>query len=187
MLTTFQKQKQTHYFNLVDGNKDGYMVPEDWLAIGRNLAAVVGLEQGTMPYEGLIATIGTVWDNLAPFLSDPNKLTATLDEWLQFEDEMAVNCDDAWYDHYVTKIVQGVFDLLDPSGNGVLEENEYIDIMVCFRVEPRNGSAGFRRIDTNEDGMISRREFEQAVREFHQSDEPDSPGNWFFGPLPTEN
>lgn len=182
MLTALQKRKQTHYFNLVDVDKNGFIEASDWNAIGQNLAAMRGVEVDSPVYEGISTVIGTIWQNLSQYVDTNRDNRASLEEWLQFEDERVINCDEEWYDAYVNTIVRSVVALFDADGDGVISADEYRNIMVSFNIAPRHAIVAFRKLDINGDGHLSKDEMIQHVRDFHRSDNPDTPGNWLFGP-----
>jgi Ca2+-binding EF-hand superfamily protein len=41
----------------------------------------------------------------------------------------------------------------------------------------------FRRLDLDRDGYLSREEIFQNMKEYYFTDDPNAPGNWFFGPF----
>ena len=182
MLTEFQRVKQTHYFEMVDADSDGLITASDWAEIGRNLASVRNLKRGTPGHDAVMATMGTIWANLGKYCSDPNRVYVSLDDWLLFEDEKVVNADDVAYDEYVNTIASGVFSLLDTESEGWIGKGEYIDLAMSFWVSPRFAVPCFEKLDTNGDGKINLDEFLGLLLDFHRSNDPNAPGNWFFGP-----
>jgi juvenile hormone diol kinase len=182
MLTPLQEIKQTRYFRLVDIDKNGYIEKNDWVKIGENLAAIRGIPKDSELSNAIMAQMDNIWNNLREYADKNNDFRVSLDEWLSFEDEKVINCDDEWYDSYVNNTVRGLFAILDANQDGVIGPDEYMHLMVSFRVQPSDAAEAFLRLDTNNDGVISMDELINAVREFHRSSEPDTPGNWLFGP-----
>lgn len=182
MLPPLLRAKQIHYFSLVDVDNDGYVTASDWAEIGRNLAALQGLKAYTPPYDGIMAIMGTVWANLSQYSSDPARLTVSLDDWLRFEEERVIYCDDDWYDTYVNTIVRGVFALLDQEGNGWINRSAYVSLMMSFWVDPQAAFYAFDYLDINDTGTIDLETFVEHVLAFHRSLDPECPSNWFFGP-----
>ena len=103
MLTTLQTIKQTHYFQLVDIVNNGYIDKSDWVQIGDNLAVVRSIEKGTDAYLGIQAAMDSIWTNLSSHADANSDGKVTLDEWLAFEDEKVINCDDEWYEEFRTR------------------------------------------------------------------------------------
>lgn len=182
MLTTLQTIKQTHYFQLVDIDNNGYIDKSDWVQIGDNLAVMRNIEKGSEAYLGIQAAMDSIWTNLSSHADANSDGKVTLDEWLAFEDEKVINCDDEWYEEYVNTIVRGLFAVLDADQNGVIGLEEYVNLMVSFHVQPTDAELAFRKLDVNGNGTIDEEELVNAVFEFHRSDEQDTPGNYLFGP-----
>ncbi|MCY0939323.1 EF-hand domain-containing protein [Streptomyces sp. H34-S4] len=42
----------------------------------------------------------------------------------------------------------------------------------------------FRRLDQDGDGLITRDDLLEAIREYYFNDDPESAGSWLLGPLP---
>jgi Ca2+-binding EF-hand superfamily protein len=181
MLTPLQELKQTRYFRLIDIDKNGFIEQKDWKQIADNLAAMRGIQKGTEIYDALHATLQAVWTELRLYADKNNDHRISLEEWLTFEDEKIINCDDVWYDKFVNGVVLGLFAVLDANLDGVIGLDEYVHLMVSFRVQPIDAVDAFNKLDTNQDGVITRDELLSAVREFHKSNDPDAPGNWLFG------
>lgn len=182
MLTPLQHAKQLHYFRLVDVDKDGFLTASDWAEIGRNLASMRNLKRGTPAHDAVMATMGTIWANLSKYSSDPQKKVVSEADWLLFEDERVIHCDDEWYETYVNTIARGVFQLLDTEARGWIGRGEYIDLTVSFWVPPRGAVLAFEKLDTTGSGRIYLDQFLGHVLDFHRSDHPETPGNWLFGP-----
>jgi len=183
MLTDIQRVKQTHYFNLVDSDKDGFITASDWAEIGRNLASMRNLNRGTPGHDAVMATMGTIWANLSKYCSDENGTYVSLDDWLLFEDEKVINCDDDSYEDYVNTIARGVFALLDSESDGWIGQGQYIDLAMSFWVPPRFAVKSFSILDEDGDGRIHLEEFLDLIVNFHRNNDPDAAGNWFFGPF----
>ncbi len=128
--------------------------------------------------------VGTVWANICAVCGVTADGRIELDQWLEFEDVMAVNCQEAVYDTYVNTIVRGVFDVFDVNGDDKLSRREWAQLYAAWRVEPRFAPQAFAKIDRDGNGFISKDELVAVVKEFHQSDDPAAPGNWLFGPIP---
>ena len=182
MLTDFQREKQTHYFNLVDSDKDGFITASDWAEIGRNLASMRNLQRGTPGHDAVMATMGTIWANLSKYCTDEKGVFVSLADWLKFEDEKVINCDDDDYEDYVNTIARGVFALLDSDAKGWIGQGEYIDLAMSFWVPPRFAVKSFAILDEDGDGKIHLNEFLDLILSFHRDNDPEVAGNWFFGP-----
>jgi len=186
MLTDFQKHKLSWYFHILDIDKNGFIEKQDWDSLAENLCALRGIPFGTDAHAEVMKVVGTVWENTKAFCGVGDDGRITLEEWLDFEEAKAVNCDDDWYDGYVNKIVRGVFDAFDDNGDGKWSLKEWTQLYAAWRVEPRMAPHAFSKIDRDGNGYISIDEFILCVKEFHQSNDPKAPGNWLFGEIPAK-
>lgn len=184
MLTEFQKKKQAWYFHCVDIDRNDYIEAADWDALAQNLCALRGIEEGSDGYNQVMQVVGTIWANVCDVCGVTQHGSIDLEQWLEFEDKMAVNCEDQLYDDYVNTIVRGVFDVFDVNQDDQLSLPEWTQLYAAWRVEPRFAPEAFKKIDRDGNGFITKEELVLTVKEFHQSDDPDAPGNWLFGPIP---
>ncbi len=59
---------------------------------------------------------------------------------------------------------------------------EYKTIFQIWRLPEDLAVEIFPKLDLNGDGGITKDELVELVQQFHGSDDPDAPGNLFFGP-----
>lgn len=181
MLSDLQQQKLTHYFNILDFDKNGILEKEDFTAVGENLAILWGFRYGTSEYNACISRIEQNWNDFRSFTKweDPDK--ATLQEWLDFGDKALIHGEEEFYQRYVIKVAEEIFDFFDTDKDGHIALNEYIDLFMAFRIEIRYSAKSYTRLDLNSDDQLSREEMVSAVDQFFRSDDEDAPGNWLFG------
>ena len=178
MLTPLQKQKQTHFFRILDFDCNGLIQRDDFEAIGENLAIIRGFDAEDEEFKIIMNSSVSVWDSLTHYIHGTD---CSLDMWLTFIDTLVINSDDDWYDQYVTGVVETLFDLFDTDKDQYISLDEYLDLFIGLRIEVRFAPKSFRNLDINKDEQISRSEMAKAVREFLKSDDPDATGNWLFG------
>ncbi|MFT6868556.1 MAG: Ca2+-binding EF-hand superfamily protein [Cyclobacteriaceae bacterium] len=183
MLTALQKQKQIHFFNLIDVDHNGFMEPEDWVQIGKRLSKVRNIATGTEDYKRIQEAMEMVWTDLSQYVDGLHPNRANLEEWLKFTDAKVINCDDAWYNSYVNKMVKGVFALMDEDLSGTIEFTEYYQFMSCLGLSEAKARIAFDIMDLNNDATIDESELIKSVQEFLRSDDTKSPGNSLFGSL----
>ncbi len=180
MLTPLQTQKLTHYFNVLDFNKNGVITLGDFKAIGENLSILWGFREGTEAYQTCVSRCEKSWYEFKKF-SGRNSEVAHLEEWLAFADAYLASGPEEIYDMYVRKIVDEIFNYFDTNHDNYISLDEYIDLFMAYRIEIRFSARSFTKLDLNHDDLLSRDEIQSAVYEFFRGDDPQAPGNWLFG------
>ena len=62
MLTPLQIKKLTHFFNILDFDKNGSIEADDFEAIGENLAIIRDIDLDTPDYEVVMGMTNGIWD-----------------------------------------------------------------------------------------------------------------------------
>ena len=181
MLTPVQKKKLTHYFNILDYDKNGILERQDFSNIGENLAMTLAVPKGSQDYEDLLMKTELMWRSFRSFVKGEIDETASLDEWLDFADKNIVNGSDELYEKHINEVTREIIELFDTNDDGYLSLEEYIDLFVAYRIDVKYSAKSFLKLDTNSNEYISHTELLEAVREFFRSDDEKAPGNWLFG------
>lgn len=71
--------------------------------------------------------------------------------------------------------------MFDTNDNGFITIDEYKIVVSSYNVTEEVATKTFPKLDSNGDGRISKEEFVELIKQFHMSDDPDAPGNLFFG------
>lgn len=179
MLTALQTKKWTRLFQVYDADGSGTVTQADFEKIFQNLAKFRNLEPTSPKYEQIQGKFIEDWEHLQKDADKDNDGKVSLQEWLEHGDRR-IN-DTSMY-QTVVEIANQVFDLLDLDGNGIITIDEYKTILASWRVPEELAAEIFPKLDSNGDGHISKEELVELVRQFHTSDDPDAPGNLFFGP-----
>lgn len=181
MLTDLQKQKMTHYFNILDFDNNGAIEKEDFTAIAENLNILWGYKEGTEDYVRLINKFEDSWTTFRERVDYEDFDRATLEEWLDFTENHIIKGGDEFFESYVKDVTREIFDHFDNNRDGFISLDEYIDLFMAYRIEIRYSAKSYTKLDLNSDDLLSREELLSAVDEFFRSDDKDAPGNWLYG------
>lgn len=181
MLSNLQKQKLTHYFNILDYDKNGTIEKSDFTNIGENLCVLWGFKEGSENHAACIKRCEDTWVHFRHFLGKSDDVHAPLSEWLDFADQVIVNGSDELYEKHINEILKEIFDFFDVNRDGYISLDEYVDLFMAYRIEIRFSAKSFMKLDINGDDQISKAELMTAIREFFRSDDPNARGNWLFG------
>jgi Ca2+-binding EF-hand superfamily protein len=180
MLTEFQTEKLTHFYNLLDYNKNGEITIEDFLAVAENLCVLWGFREGSEDYKSIIERCTASWHEFIKS-ANPGSTSATLEEWIAFADKHIVNTEIDLYKTIVTGMVGEMFDYFDADGDQEIDLDEYVDMFMAFRIEIRYSAKSFTKLDLNGDMRLSKGELLRAVAQYFRSRNKEDGGNWLFG------
>ena len=178
MLSELQTKKWTRLFQVYDADSNGVVEREDFEAIFQNVATARKLTPGSPQYETIHAKFMEDWTHLQKDADRNNNGRIELSEWLEHGDRR-INSQQMY--QTVIDIANQIFELLDLNGDGTISLEEYKIIYQGWRLPSNLAEEIFPKLDLNGDGVISQDEFVELVRQFHMSNDPDAPGNLFFG------
>jgi Ca2+-binding EF-hand superfamily protein len=171
MLTEFQKRKAQKSFEAHDYNSNGALSQADFELIVENLAKL-GQNQQLPKYEALKSTYISFWLELQALADIDNDGEVTLDEWY------------AYYDHHLVHLMMShLFELIDADGDRKITIEEYKRFATCWNRSENEACETFLKLDINGDGILDKEEFLQHLDDFCYSNNPNAPGNWFWGLL----
>ncbi len=180
MLTPLQTRKLTRAFHLFDLNQNNFMDRQDCdLVIGATTQAM-GYTPGSPEYTTYANDYMAGWDAiLAVGDSDGDqKLTPT--EFCIAYDKLMAQPEQ--FDAVILGFVRTAIAMWDSNKDGQVSEAEYKNYLRSVQVPEAEAVDAFRRLDLNSDGYLSREELFQNLKEYYFTDDPNAPGNWFFGP-----
>ena len=181
MLTPLQKEKITHYFQVVlDQNRNGILDEYDFVEIGESLCILWEHKPQTKEYEKMIERCKGSWRMFESYFSKQNK-EANLEQFLLFFEKILAPGKEELFQKFVMRVVTDVFDAFDVNGDGIISINEYVDIFMCYHVKIKYSAKAFVKLDRNGDDQISKKELLDAVSGFFRSNDEKSPENWLFG------
>lgn len=80
--------------------------------------------------------------------------------------------------------INAVVDIADQDRDGKLTASDQVRwVGSLMQVAEQDAREGFRRIDKDNDGLISGSEVVEAIRGYYFDESADSPGHWLIGPL----
>ena len=181
MLTTLQTRKLTRAFHLFDLDQNGMMDRQDCELVIRATTQAMGHAPGSPEYTAYHDEYMAGWAVIVA-LGDSDgdqKLTAT--EFCTAYGKLMEQ--PAQFDAVVLGFVKTAITLWDSNQDGQVSEEEYKSYLLSVHVTAAEAADAFRRLDLDRDGYLRREELFQNLKEYYFTDDPNAPGNWFFGPF----
>lgn len=179
MLTDLQRRKMTRFFNVIDNNHSGFIQERDYIRIAQNFARLRGLPPGSEGYKKLQSKFLFVWEYIQKF-GDPNRdNSVSLSEFLDYADSVL----EGNYAAVEGSTGSFLFELIDSDGDGNITLDEFHIFYRGYEIDDAVVEDIFARLDMDDDSIISADEFAQLGYDFHYSNDPEAPANWFYGPF----
>lgn len=178
MLAEARRNRFTRVYALLDADGSGFIDAQDFMMVAERLGEARGQDAGSPAVVAtaeayrnlLVALLGVVGKGPKDGL-DP-------DEWLRALEDLTLETPD-----FHAPLARAVFDVLDGDGTGSVTADEYRAFLAAHLVPDLDAvvPVAFVKLDTDQDGVISREEHERNLWEFFFSDSEASPGNAVFG------
>lgn len=180
MLSELQTKKLTRYFEVYDIDDDGRIAAADFDRIVENVQLLHGVGGRSSAAESLRAAYATLWDRIRSSADVDGSQSVDLDEWLAFW-QTALE-DDGRYHEEVQAITDRLFTVFDVDEDDSIGPSEFADFYGVFGLAVHLAETVFATLDVNGDGVITRDELLSLSGDFFRSTDPESSGNFLFGP-----
>lgn len=171
-------RKLARYFDDLDSDDDGFLEEADFAQAAERYIAALGLDPDSLWAAELTDQCLTMWQEyLGQADTDGDgqvgrqKLASA---FAQLSEADAATQIAATADAY--------FQIMDADGDGLAGEDEFVRLLTtAARMSEDESEAAYARLDPAGVGFLSRDQFQQAMRDFFFSDDPQAPGNLLFG------
>jgi juvenile hormone diol kinase len=180
MLSDYHQAKLRTHHRVLDWDDSGTVGKDDFEAIAANFARLRGEQPGSPVHEDLLAKFQWIWTTFWEPANANKDGNVTQEEFvasLTAAVEAGVRSDD--------ELLPMLFEMIDADGDGVISLDEHRQFFEAFGIDVELSPDVFAALDTDGDGSVQRDEFLEAGAKFFFYDEPDAPGNQFWGPVET--
>ncbi len=176
MLSEYHRKKLLHHFYDLDANNSGFIGKEDAEIFAEKFANIRNAEVGSEIHKDLLLKWLYIWENFWS-KADVDGDGKVSEEFCQGVEQAVLNPD------YKDPLIEILFDIVDLDSDGYISEQEHRLFFSGFNLSAEKSAFVFSKLDTNQDGILSKQEFVSAKREFLTEKEPGAVGNWFWGEL----
>ncbi|KAL4216750.1 Non-specific lipid-transfer protein [Mactra antiquata] len=194
-LSEFQKKKLLHEFHtFFDLTRDGTLEWKDFDMARQKICDMSGWKPGCKRYLEVHELFKEIWRKLQDDgdVNFDGKISA--EEWIrmwetfnrQYVEEVTKSKDQnisVELPEWLIKYIQYKFNLLDRTGNGAIDVEEYEYVMSEFGVAPKDAKNAFIMFSQNNEKPVDFEYFKELCTEYFRSDDPGALGNFINGKL----
>ncbi len=177
MATELQKKKWANMFKMFDVDGDGKIEQSDLNQFHERLFEMSGIAVGSPKYDELNGRFGAFGQALQ---QATNAESIMMDDWFAFLTNATASPE--MY-QLLRPVSEAIFSLWDMNGDGKVSIKEYRKLYTVMRLGEGYADDIFTKLDLNQDGYISLDELMKLSDEYFVGDNPNAPGNLFFGPI----
>lgn len=195
-LGVLQRQKQTHFFHIIDQDGDGQIAWQDFERYVMQAAALTGQAINDPSCQRALSDLRTWWEGLCTVRAlrakelgtnaPPAPRQVNLDVWLFYwglVQMMIVEEAATGGRESLQRIEESVHihcQLFDLDQDQRLSRQDYTAWGAAWGMV-MDAADNFRRLDLDGDGYLHQNEITEYLRQFHFSNDPEAPGNRFYG------
>jgi hypothetical protein len=175
LLSEYHRKKLLHHFRCLDADNSGSIGKEDAEIFAARFAALHNAEPGSEIHKDLLSKWLYIWENFWSKADSDGDGKVTQEEFCQGIEKGVSNPD------YKDPLIETLFDFVDLDSDGHISQEEHRLFFSVFELDAEESALVFSKLDINQDGILSKKEFVSAKREFLTEKEPGAVGNWFWG------
>lgn len=194
-LSEFQRKKLLYEFHtFFDLTRDGTLEWKDFDMARQKICDMSGWKPGSKRYIEVHELFKEIWRKLQDDGDVDFDGKISEDEWIrmweafnkQYLQEVSKSKDQNTATElpvWLTKYMEYKFNLLDRTGNGYVDEEEYEYVMSEFGVPPKDAKNAFLMFSQNNEKKVDLEYFKELCTEYYRSDDPSALGNFINGKL----
>ena len=181
MLSDFRLKKVRKVFDFYDANKNGVLDLGDISSICDHFAEQFNWSKGGERDSHFRKAFTFHWNKLIHVADDNKDGVVSAEEFIAHY--TAALKDDVGYYRYIKPFFDDIFPIIDSDHDGVLSKKDYTAFFRSYRNSDAEAEAAFKRMDLNNDGVISHYELYTMYYNFHMSEDQNDASKDFFGSL----
>ncbi len=182
-LSQVQCKKMEWWFQVYNVDNSGYLNMEDYFIYLRRLQDICGFNLQDPKYKRIFNIQQEWWEGLIQHADKNDDGEIDLEEWMTWATEIVATMrrqnaqtGERPYDEWGHLL----FQLIDANHNGEISIAEYAQYMQALNSIGGDIDHAWQHFDPEGIGHISEARFSKILEDFWESDEPETPGNFFF-------
>lgn len=183
-ISDFLERKLTRRFQTFDFDGNGRIERSDFETSAARMADEFGHDADSPARQRLMELSLGLWEHLVSVADADRDGTIDLDEYKKAFVNGLLETEDS-FDQGYRPFLDAIMAVADTDGDGMLDVDEYVrGISALMRLPEADACETHRRLDTDEDGLVTTQDLLQAIHDYYFDDDPSGVGSWFLGPLP---
>uniref|UniRef100_T1IX98 EF-hand domain-containing protein n=1 Tax=Strigamia maritima TaxID=126957 RepID=T1IX98_STRMM len=166
------------YFFGCNTNQSGTIEGRDFELAVEKTCRMRGWDEKHAKYRETYDNLMHIWEILRTKADTDNDDKVTTDEWYEMWSKDS-NEEEDWQ----TKYMDFMFQLEDTSGDGIIDENEFISVYTHYGIPADECRQAFGVFSQNNTVKVTKDYFRKLWKEYFMSDDPKSTGNFIFGKI----
>jgi len=166
-------RKYASYVSRAGQDNDGVVTADQFNAIADRCIALTDGDPAKA--QQIRATVQEAWNQIFQEYAEKQPLS------IAAYAEAMKNCDPTIVINMTNAFSAMFFDLIDTNKDSFIGKDEFAVFYHLRGLDPQGAPDAFNAIDANQDGKLSREEFNAAYVDFITNDDPNSPFSHFFG------
>ncbi|POX49320.1 signal transduction protein [Streptomyces sp. Ru71] len=149
----------------IDGN--GVLEPSDFRGEAARIVQNLGKDAGSPEAHSLAAAFQGLYEHLAHRAGVPAGSSITQEQFLAATGTLLFQEGEASFQRALAPVVDALIELCDDNHDGQIDEREFKAWLTAVGAPTSQVGEAFRKVDANGDGVLSRDELLNVVRDFH--------------------
>jgi Ca2+-binding EF-hand superfamily protein len=167
MATTVQQDRLEQRFALWDANHDGKIDQSDYDAEALRIVKAFGEPEASPKAQAVLKAYRGMWTYAAKQQGIAPDGALTSEQFMKLSSQAVIDGGDKGFSQVVRPSIQAVADLCDEDGDGQVDPDEFARWISAIGVDA-DAHDLFRRLDSDNSGVLSVDELVQAVRDYHE-------------------
>lgn len=179
--TDIQRLKAHNFYLALDVDDNGHLEQADVDALGRRLLENQPRRQGSAVQSRLQSSLLGYWEEMVKFVDGDQDGRVSKEEFIQFCIALPADLSGP-AGSAIQTLSDVLFTVCDRNDAGLLSENDFTLFARAYGLSERVASAGFRLIDRNGNGQITKEEWLRFMRDVFISRKLNDAAAVVFGP-----